>query len=95
MLIARGERLQDNEINNVYLNYGGVLKRVLHISDLKAHLILVQKLVSDNGCQFTIHSDSYFLTNKVLHKKTGFIKWARGLLLLEDQVDLCFNFEGK
>ena len=63
----------------------------MQVPDIKTHLIYVQKLVSDNGWQFTIDSDSCFLTDKVLKKKIRFIKWARGLLLLEDQANLCFT----
>ena len=74
-----------------FLSYGGVLKRVLHVPDLKAHLISEQKLVSDNGWRFTIDNDLCFLTDKVLKKKIGFIKRARELLLLEDQADVCFT----
>ena len=65
------------------------MKKVLHVPDLKAHLIYVKKLVLDNEWRFTI--DSCLLTDKVLKKKIGFIKRARGLLLLEDQADLCFT----
>ena len=59
--------------------------------DLKAHLIYVQTLVFDNGWRFAIDSDTCFLNDKVLKKKIGFVKWARVLLLLKDQADLCFT----
>ena len=48
LLTAGGGRLQVKGIDNVFLSYGGVLKKELHVPDLKALLISVQKLVSDN-----------------------------------------------
>ena len=74
VLTTGGGRLQVNGIGNVFLSYGGVLKKVLHVPDLKAHLIFVKKLVSDNGWRFTIDSDSCLLTDKLLKKKIGFTK---------------------
>ena len=91
MLSTKGGIVQVNGIGNVFLSYVGGLERVLHVLNLKAHLISVQKLVSNNGWSFTIDNDLCFLIDNVLKKKIGFIKWERGLLLLEEQTDVCFT----
>lgn len=66
---VRGKLLLVLEIGDLYLHHIRVIKNVLHVPLLKAHLLSPQKLVKDVKCCFIIDHEGYFLFTKVMGQK--------------------------
>ena len=68
-----------------------VLQRVLHVPGLKAHLVSLQKLVSDTGWKFILDDDSCFLCDMVSGDQTLSVRREGGLLLLDAVTSTCLT----
>ena len=77
-----GGTLPFKGVGEILLNSLGILKEVLHVEDLRANLISIQKLVDDYGWCFILDSDDCFLCDKVSGTRISSFKREGGLLLL-------------
>ena len=80
---AGGGTLRLNRPGDISLSSLGILKEVLHIEDLRANLISIQKLVDDYGWQFIVDSDDCFLCDKVSRTRISSFRHEGGLLILD------------
>ena len=78
-------------IGKIVLGQNCVLQRVLHVPDLKAHLVSLQKLVSDIRWKFILDDDSCFLCDKVSRAQTLSVRREGGLLLLDEVTSTCLT----
>ena len=78
-----GGTLPLNRVRDIPLSSLGILKEVLHVEDLRADLISIQKLVDDYGWQFILNSDDYFLCDKVSGTRISSFRREGGLLLFD------------
>ena len=76
-------------IGEVHLGPLGALKEVLHVEDLQANLISIQKLVDYYGWRFVLDSDACFLCDKVSGRKISSFRREGGLILLESSSPRC------
>ena len=78
---ARGETLPVKGVWDILLNQLGILKEVLHVEDLRANLISIQKIVDDYRWHFILNSDDCFLCDKVSRTRISSFRREGGLLL--------------
>ena len=62
--IIGGETFPIKRVGDIWLNPLGILKEVLHVDDLRANLISIQKIVDDYGWRFILDNDDCFLCDK-------------------------------
>ena len=89
VLTAGGSLLPVKGIGNIVLGRNCVLQRVLHVPGLKAHLVSLQKLISDTGWKFILDDDSCFLCDKVSGAQTLSVRREGGMLLLDEVTSTC------
>ena len=89
VLTTGGGLLFVKGIGNIVLGRNCVLQRVLYIPGLKAHLVSLQKLVSDTGWKLILDDDSCFLCDKVSRAQTLSVRREGGLLLLDEVTSTC------
>ena len=87
--MAGGGTLPLNGVGGIPLSSLGFLKEILHIEDLRANLIYIQKLVDDYGWQFILDSDDSFLCDKVFGMRISSFRQEGGLLLLNASPQQC------
>ena len=76
-------------VGDIPLSPLGVLKDVLHVENLRANLISIQKIVDEYGWRFILDSDECFLCDKVSGKRTSSFRREGGLLLLKGSSRQC------
>ena len=76
-------------VGEILLNPLGILKEVLHVEDLRANLISLQRLVDDYGWRFILDSDDCFLCDKVSGTRISSFMREGGLLLLDASPRQC------
>ena len=86
---AGGGTLLVKGIGDVPLNPLGILKKVLHVENLKANLISIQKLVDAYGWRFVLDSNDCFLCYKVSGTRILSFRRGGGLLLLDASPRQC------
>ena len=86
---AGGGTLPVKGVGEILLNPLGILKEVLHVENLRANLISLQRLVDDYGWRFILDSDDCFLCDKVSGTRISSFKREGGLLLLDASPRRC------
>ena len=89
VITTGGGILSAKGLGRIVLGQNCVLQRVLHIPGLKAHLVSLQKLVSDTRWRFILDDDSCFLCDKVFSAHTLSVRREGGMLLLDKVAPMC------
>ena len=84
-----GGALTIRGVGDICLSPLGILKKVLHVEDLRANLISIQKIVDDYGWRFVLDSDSCFLCDKVSGRNISSFRREGGLLFLDPPSPQC------